>query len=357
MIRRAIPVLLLLALLPIVSAHVGYVLPPEDITANAGGDALWLMQPLWNPLYLSLMIGTIIVALGVYFLVSRNERFRDWASGLEAWSGTYTEFLPWIARLGLGIVLIGAGTGGVLLSPAAPVALFNVIQILLGFLLLAGLLTGIITWLVLALYAYGVFLHPYLLGNLDIAALCVAILAFGSSRPGIDDLFGLRFFGALSRLRAYAPTILRVGIGVAFAFLAVYEKLLNPHLSELVVQRYELMGVIPVTAAMWVLAAGLIELAVGVALFVGLRTRLFAAIAFGVLSLSFFYFSEAVYSHITLFATLSILFVTGGGPLSIDSWLESRAKARRVAMDAALSMPAAKDPVPLKVAVKAKKKW
>ncbi len=353
---RRLLFLLALLIIPLASAHVGYVLPPEDIATHSGADGAWVAQPLTEPLYLAMILGTIIVALAVYFLVSRNGRFRDWASGLEAWAGTYTEFLPWIARLGLGIALIGAGTGGVLLSPAAPVAVLNVIQILLGFLLLAGLLTGIITWLVLALYADGAFLHPYLLGNLDIAALCLAILAFGSSRPGIDDLFGLRFFGALSRLRAYAPTILRVGIGVAFSFLAVYEKLLNPHLSELVVQRYDLVGVIPVSVAMWVFAAGAIELAVGLALLVGLRTRLFAAIAFGVLSLSFFYFSEAVYSHITLFAVLSILFVTGGGPLSIDAWLETRAKKRRDAREAALLMAVKAAPVSAKEPVKAKKK-
>jgi uncharacterized membrane protein YphA (DoxX/SURF4 family) len=70
---------------------------------------------------------------------------------------------------------------------------------------------------------------------------------------------------------------------------------------------------------MWVLSAGLIELAVGLALLLGWHTRTAAAIAFIVLSASFFYFSESVYSHVTLFATLSIIFILGAGSHGIDT--------------------------------------
>jgi uncharacterized membrane protein YphA (DoxX/SURF4 family) len=55
-------------------------------------------------------------------------------------------------------------------------------------------------------------------------------------------------------------------------------------------------------------------------LFLGFKTRLISVIAFVVLSLSFFYFGEEVYSHVTLFSVLSVLFVTGGGKLIIDNF-------------------------------------
>ena len=157
-----------------------------------------------------------------------------------------------------------------------------------------------------------------MLGNLDIAALAIGLLAVANPKPGIDDLLGIKLISPLKFLKTYVPLILRIGIGGAMMFLAVYEKMLNPHLSALVVQNYHLNSVIPVSEAMWVLAAGAIEFLVGFLLLIGHQTRLVVVVAFLVLSLSFFYFHEAVYSHVSLFATLSILFITGKGHIKKD---------------------------------------
>jgi len=96
-------------------------------------------------------------------------------------------------------------------------------------------------------------------------------------------------------------------------YLAVYEKILNPHLSAQVVAQFRLDQVIPVQTAMWVLSAGIIEAVLGLLIITGFYTRVVVAIAFVVLSMSFFYFGEAVYSHITLFGIMSVLFATGNG--------------------------------------------
>ena len=69
---------------------------------------------------------------------------------------------------------------------------------------------------------------------------------------------------------------------------------------------------VPVSAAMWVLSAGMIELAVGLLLILGWRPRLVSAIAFLFLTASFFFFKESVYSHITLFGSLSVIYASGG---------------------------------------------
>ena len=69
---------------------------------------------------------------------------------------------------------------------------------------------------------------------------------------------------------------------------------------------------------MWVLSTGIIEFIIGLTLVLGAYTRLASAIAFAVLSLSFFYFGEDVASHITLFGILSVLFITQGGKVSVD---------------------------------------
>jgi uncharacterized membrane protein YphA (DoxX/SURF4 family) len=91
-----------------------------------------------------------------------------------------------------------------------------------------------------------------------------------------------------------------------------------PHVSELVVQKFALTQYIPVSAAMWVFAVGMIELVVGVLLLIGFQVRLVSIITFTILIVTFFFFKEDVYSHVTLFGTLSVLMITGAGPLSLD---------------------------------------
>ena len=75
---------------------------------------------------------------------------------------------------------------------------------------------------------------------------------------------------------------------------------------------------IPVPASLWVLGAGTVEFVLGVLLIIGLEVRLVSIVAFLVISLSFFYFKESVYSHVTLFGAISMLIVTGAGKCSVD---------------------------------------
>lgn len=301
-------------------AHVGYVISEREIQEEAGPDFLFLLKPLNQPFYLALMLGTVAVALVLYFVLRRSPFINGRIVFIQERTKSYTELLPWMLRLSLGIALIGAGTAGVFISPVlSHFTNLSFLQILLGFLLLVGFLLGPATWFAAALFLFALSKDFYLLGNADFFTASIALLILANAKPGLDDLLGLPFWSPLKRLREFVPLVLRVGIGGAMMFLAVYEKFLNPHLSAAVVEKFHLTSLIPVSPEMWVLSAGIIEFIIGLALFVGLQTRLTAVIAFAVLSLSFFYFGEEVYSHITLFGTLSVLFVTGGGRWSIDS--------------------------------------
>ena len=139
-------------------------------------------------------------------------------------------------------------------------------------------------------------------------------------------MLGTSFLHRVSIKREYIAPFIRFGLGGAMIYLALFEKILNPHMSALVVSQYHLQHFINVSPAMWVLATGLIELVIGIALFVGLKTRLSAIIAFIIVSGTFFYFKESVTAHITLFAGFSILAIEGGGLWSIDKLLEQKKK-------------------------------
>ncbi|MFT7558054.1 MAG: putative membrane protein YphA (DoxX/SURF4 family) [Planctomycetota bacterium] len=125
----------------------------------------------------------------------------------------------------------------------------------------------------------------YLLGSLDFFALIGILLIIDSRRPGVDNIFGIEDYAAIPQFSKYLHLIMRLGVGVSIAYLAIVEKILNPHLSAFVAETTNLVNVIPVSAQMWTFGAGTVELLIGIFLILGIRTRLSSAIAMLVLTL------------------------------------------------------------------------
>jgi len=176
----------------------------------------------------------------------------------------------------------------------------------------------------LAIYAAALGESWTIIGSLEFAAIAAALIILDNERPGLDDMLCLPKMSPFRAFKRWVPVILRVGVGVAMASMALYEKILNPLAANAIVVSYKLTEVVPVAPAMWVLGAGGIELALGILHIIGWKTRPVVGLTFIVLSLSFFYFKEDVASHVTLFGALSTLFVLKGGPWSVDAWLEKR---------------------------------
>lgn len=311
-----------------VSAHVAYVVPEEKIPSVLGADWGMLTSTLSYPAYSLLMVFSAVAILLLAGLLPRIPLFKTVTSHVVSRLKTYHEFIPWIIRIALGIAFLGAGTTGVLISPSLPdMWQFATLQITLGFLFLLGFLLVPVTFAAIILYLVALHTDIYLIGNIETLALLIGFLVFHSYRPGLDDIFGFTLFKHIHFSRRLLAPILRLGIGVAMIFLALYEKILNPHMSVEVVSMYNLTSVVPVDASMWVLGAGIVEFMVGLFLLIGFYTRTTAFVAFLVLSTTFFFFKESVTAHITLFALLSILLIEGGGRWSIDSLIR---KAREV---------------------------
>lgn len=313
-------------LIPFVAnAHIGYVLSADEIAQGKGADFPYLLQVFQDSRNIWIMIITVLVVVLIGLFWKKIFIVKSQVGIIRHNISSYYEFIPWILRLSLGIALIGAGSAQILVSPSlSGFAGLATLQILLGFLLMAGFLLPIVAPVVLVLSLYALSKNIYLLGNFDFIASSFALLVLANPRPGVDDILGIHFYSLFKKLRNYVPFILRIGIGVAMMYLAVYEKFLNPHLSEMVVYNFDLMSVINVPANMWVFGAGAVELLIALLLLLGLFTRLVSTIAFIVLSFSFFYFGEDVYSHITLFGLLSILLITGGGKFSLDNLLKRK---------------------------------
>jgi uncharacterized membrane protein YphA (DoxX/SURF4 family) len=311
------------------SAHVGYILSEQEFQNASGLSRDVFISVFSSPLYVFLMLFTLVVVLCLVYLLKRSKQIKRMTRNLERKEKDYKRVFPWIIRLSLGIALLGAGSSGVLISPSVQDPTFMFLQTLLGFLLLTGFLLELAIVLTIGLFLFALAGNFYLVGNLDFLALAIAFFFIGESRPGIDDLLEVPCYCLLTKIKDFLPLVLRVGIGGGMMFLALYEKLLNPLTSLQIVEDFSLTAIIPVSAEMWVVSAGLIEFAVGLFLFLGFYTRVTSIIAFAVLSLSFFFFGEDVYSHVTLFGTLSILVVTGGNKWSLDNLISTKKTTRK----------------------------
>lgn len=301
------------------NAHVGYVIDKNIMETASGTDNKFLEKALGEPKNLILIIATITIIFILYYLAYKIKFTRDIINNAQKKLESYENILPWIARLSIGIALMGASTADVLISPIIDNS-FGIawLELLLGFLLLLGMFLTPVTILSIALFIFGLKNNFYLLGNLEFISLLLIILILGDGRPGFDDIFGIKMSKKFEKLKKFIPLIMRVGLGGSMLFLAIYEKFLNPRLSELVVYKYNLTNIINVSSNMWVLSAGIIELLIGIFILIGFKTRLNSAIAFLVITLTFFGLKEDVFSHITLFGAFSILLIVGGGYLSFD---------------------------------------
>lgn len=306
-------------------AHVRYLLDEETVSQNSGTNFNLLWEAIKDPVNISLVLGTIFIVIIAIIACTKIKILKNKLNSIKKQAETYLVFTPWMLRLALGIALIGSGTAFNLVSPAlSGYEGFATIQILLGFLIMAGFLVIPATLSAVAIYFYALFQDFYILGNLDFLAVAIALLILDNEKPGLDDLIGMPKISPFSIFKKYVPLVLRFGIGGAMIFLALYEKIFNPNLSELIVLGFDLQKVFPVSVEMWVLSTGVIEFVIGMSLILGLFTRVTSAIAFIVLSLSFFYFGEDVASHITLFGILAVLFITSGGKYSLDNYFKKQ---------------------------------
>lgn len=323
--------------IPTAHAHVEYVVDPAATNTHKGQDWSFLLSAVQDVHHIGLMIGAVLIVTAIGWLCYRTGWSRAWSQRISQRAASYEVFIPWIVRLSLGILLIGSGTHQHWISPILQgPAWLGTVQIALGFLVLLGVGIVPIGISVIALYVAGLTQEWYLIGNMEVLGLAISLVLMGDARPGVADLLGFpwtqwyRRSTWVQRTKHAAPFLLRISMGIAMIYLGFYEKLLNPQMSALVVHEYQLENVVPVSAAMWVLSVGIIEVLAGIFLLIGLYTRVNAAVMFFVLTLTFFFFGEDVSSHVTLFGTLSILFVVGADRWSVDARLQKHLYTERV---------------------------
>lgn len=312
---------------PPIRAHVDYVTEPDGSADPIG----FVLDALAEPgSLLLLLVGAAVVAIALLAwarwrpLEAARRRF------IEA-TDAYHEYLPWMIRLSVGLVLIGAGLSRVLFMPTLEAdGLVALALTATGFLLLLGLAVRPAALLALGVYLVALVMNPALVMMLDVAGGLAVAAVLGPGRPSVDDLLRAAFPrgpGARAATENLArghyddlvPLLVRLGLGGAFAASGIVDKLFIHDQALAAVERYGLTGVVPVAAELWVLGAFLTETALGIAIILGVLTRLSAVIGFAVLTLALFALpDDPVIAHVGLFGLSSVLVVLGGGRWSLD---------------------------------------
>jgi len=344
--RPLLAALALAALARPAAAHVDYVSEGSDPTTARELVAALLADPAS---LLLLAGGAVGGAVLLVVALRYGSRVPDVVVARKTLA-SYRPYLPWMLRLAVGLPLVGAGFAGYYFTPGVAVGA-RLLQVGIGFFLLFGLATrvvalaGLVAWLA-GLASYGV---PMLLSSEYVAGF-LGIVLVGPGQPSADAAYRrlvvtdgtlasrLRGLPSASHLldraglnRDLAPLVIRVGLGLNFAYLGVTQKLLAPGPALDVVAKYDLTRVVPVAPELWVAGAGLTEFAVGALLVAGAFTRGTATVGFLLLTTTLFGLpDDPVLAHVTLFGLTSALMVTGSGPYGLDRSVLPALRARLV---------------------------
>lgn len=333
------------------TAHVDYVIDEDPETI---GEAIqFVIATLSDPLNAVLLA---VGAVGLVGLLAGWLLVRPFSRDIAEFRATmqeYTDLVPWLLRISIGFPLVGAGFAGYYFSPAVPIEA-RLFQIGIGFLLLFGLATRAVAAIGLVAYAVGLAVDPHILLANEFVGGLVAIILIGAGQPSADHVLqrvatadstvygridpvhriAVRFQDLVAQYSAYLPTLLRVSLGVNFVYLGFVQKLMSPQSALAVVDKYDLTAVVPVQRELWVVGAGVTEIAVGIVLLLGLFTRGFSLVAFLLFTTTLFGLpDDPVLAHLSLYGLVSVLLITGSGPLALDNWLQpTETRSRRFSM-------------------------
>ncbi|RLN01370.1 DoxX family protein [Haloarcula sp. Atlit-7R] len=334
------------------AAHVDYVTdgPGEALDAVA-----FAISVLSNPVNAAVFgVSGVAVTVGLVAYLRVRPTIADIVILRDVLVG-YADLVPWMLRLSVGLPLVGAGFQGYLFAPTvtfnpATSPAVRILFIGLGFTLLFGLATRIVTAVGIVTYGWALSVDLGVILAMEYVPAFLALLILGGGRPSadhmlqqvastdgtyygrVDPVHYLKAFldSATAPYREYVPVIVRIGMGVTFIYLGLFQKLAEPGQALLVVEKYDLTAVVPVDPGMWVLGAGLTEMLVGLVLIFGFMTRGAAAVSFVLFTTTLFGLpDDPVLAHITLFGMASAVFTMGAGPLSFDDWFGRPAQSDR----------------------------
>jgi uncharacterized membrane protein YphA (DoxX/SURF4 family) len=243
---------------------------------------------------------------------------------------------PLALRAVLGSSLLAAAVAGWLFVPSLPVAsrpggyaLLGV-EVLCGLLIFAGLFTRFAAVLLalLGVIAMAPFSFESILEQVAILGIAVFLFIAGPGSVSLDARRGAHRGLAHEDAPAAALNLLRIAMGFGIAYNALTEKLLDPDLSQALLDRLPFLNLLRpfgVGDPIFIWLAGTVELVIGIVIISGQITRPVMAIGFVLFTVTLAVFGlPELIGHLPYYGIMLALFITPDA----DSWNAKRAMRR-----------------------------
>jgi uncharacterized membrane protein YphA (DoxX/SURF4 family) len=300
----------------------------------------WFVDPRQHPTQYELLlswpvIAAFVIALAVAavaFVIQHRVPEPRLIRSLERLAKTGQLAL----RLALGIALIAAAAANWLFVPSLvldedPVGIaLRVVEIACGLLVLSGLFTRYAAVILAGLGVVAMF--PFsiesILEQVHILGIAVFLFIAGPGMISLDARRDAHRAIEHEKSPAAAINLLRIAMGFGIAYGALTEKLLNPPLSQALLDQRPFLNVlrpIGVGDPVFIWLAGATELVIGVVILSGQITRPVMAVGFALFTVTLIVFGlPELIGHLPYYGIMLTLFIAPDA----DSWHVKRALRR-----------------------------
>jgi uncharacterized membrane protein YphA (DoxX/SURF4 family) len=300
----------------------------------------WFTDPRLHPtdygrLLTAPVLAAFVLALaaaGAAFVIQRRVPEPRVIRSLERYAKTG----PLALRVALGLALIAAAAANWLFVPSLPLEpdavgiALRIGEALCGLLVLAGLFTRYVAIAVglLGVAAMIPFSIESILEQVHILGIAVFLFIAGAGPVSVDGRREAHRSLKHEKAPAAAINLLRIAMGFGIAYGALTEKLLNPPLSQALLDQSPFLNVLrPIgvgdPAFIWL--AGATELVIGVVILSGQITRPVMAAGFALFTVTLVVFGlPELIGHLPYYGIMLTLFIAPDA----DSWHVKRALRR-----------------------------
>ena len=297
----------------------------------------WFTDPRAHPTRYDLLLSWPVIlalaialaALGAAYVVQHKVPEPRGVRALERFADTG----PLALRAVLGISLLAAAVARWLFVPSLPVEpgpgglALLAIEVLCGLLIVAGLFTRFAAMLLalLGVIAMAPFSFESILEQVAILGIAIYLYIAGPGPVSLDARRGRHGAIAHERAPAAALNLLRIAMGFGIAYNALTEKLLDPDLSQALLDQLPFLNLlrplgVPDPVFIWL--AGMTELVIGIVIISGQITRPVMAVGFVLFTVTLVVFGlPELVGHLPYYGIMVTLFIAPNA----DSWRVRRA--------------------------------
>jgi len=313
-------------------AHEVYVLEPHKIKTGLNDHSVHVFDALnsaKNVRLFFIFTGLIALLVLVALWLSYKPFFKKIGKKLDRSSSWALA----VIRMAFGASLVLSALNNALYGPELPLAdfytplLLKSLMLVAGVSLIIGLKTRFFAGLSIALWFFAILVKgPYILTYINYLGEAIALVMLPRTIFSIDEKIG-SYASKKFTFEQYSLPTARILFALSLLYTAITIKFTTTILTLDVVRDFDLTRFFPFDPIFVVLGAALIEVLVGLLFLFGIMQRFTSALFLIVMTLSVWFFGEAVWPHLLIIALGVGLFMHKPDKLTVDSLYLSKKKS------------------------------